>query len=112
MDTIYRNVMTLTSVVKKNGRLFAFGLLHEEEPRSIFLPPWVVKAYALKEGDQGVDFDCLFVVRENDVRPCVIGLVDEQMTLKKSEEVGFYSGVPGQSDFEAKLNQLNVKESA
>lgn len=109
MSHIFRNKVTITSVHNKRGKQFAFGVIHEHEPRTVFFPFWIIKAFEITTLDQGSDFECLFVDQKEDKHPVVITILDEDVALEDSVIVGSYIGRPGHPDFSAIVNTLNRK---
>lgn len=108
MRQLYRNNVIITSVINKRGKQFAFGIVMEEKPRTVFFPAWIVTSFDLQREDQGDTFDCIFVDQEEDRHPLVVAIIDSDM-LKENELVGKYAGRPGAEDFTAIVNTLNRK---
>lgn len=112
---IQRNNVIITSVCTKKGRNFAFGVILEKKPRTVFFPGWVVDAFELVPADQGSEFDCLFIDQVEDRHPMIIAIIEEEF-LKESVAAGTYVGRPGQTDFSAAIedlvNGLNAKVPA
>lgn len=112
MRPIYRNTVIITSVHNKRGKQFAFGVILEERPRTVFFPSWIVQTFDLQREDQGLEFDCCFIDQEEDKHPLVIAIIDEDMALGPSMKIGTYEGRPGGEDFSAIVTLLNRKERA
>ena len=111
MSEIFRNKITITAVHNRRGKQFAFAVLHEPEPRMVFLPYWIIKAFEITTLDQGCEFDCLFVDQPEDRHPVVLAILDENIKLEPSQIVGSFEGRPGTEDFTAIVNILNRKPS-
>lgn len=107
MADIYRNNVVITSVHNKRGKQFAFGVVQEEEPRTVFFPHWIIKAFEITSLDQGCSFDCLFIDQASDKHPVVVALLEEEIKLQPSQIAGSYSGRPGTPDFNAIVNIIN-----
>lgn len=106
MGQIFRNTVIITAVHNRRGKQFAFGVVHEPEPRTVFFPYWIIKAFEITSLDQGYTFDCLFIDQPDDSNPLVIAILDEDV-LQNSAVVGSYAGRPGQPNFSAIINQIN-----
>lgn len=113
-NEIYRNRVSITNVKRsqnpKKGKCFAFGVIMQPKPRSIFFPRWIVEAFDITDEDAGYEFDCLFIDREQDKHPCVVAIIEDG-ELEMSEVVGFYEGQPGSDHFEARINHLNRRSA-
>lgn len=111
MGEIYRNNVLITSVHNSRGKQFAFGVVQEPEPRTVFFPFWIINSFEITTRDQGCSFDCLFVDHPDDRNPVVIGILDEDVKLQPSQLAGEYDGRPGAADFNAIINLINRKSS-
>ena len=106
---IYQYKINITHVSVSKTRQLAFGVTLEPEPRNIFIPHWIVKAYRLKEEDMGETFEVLFIDNPKEKNPCVIAMLDEDCEINNTSEVGTFCGRPGTEGFTAFLNELNGK---
>lgn len=109
MKQIYRNNVNITSVHNQRGKQFAFGVLHEPDPRTVFFPFWIIKAFEITSMDQGYTFDCLFIDQPEDKHPVIVAILDENVKLEPSQLAGTFEGRPGTEDFTAIVNILNRK---
>jgi len=102
---IHRNNVIITSVCTKKGRNFAFGVIMEPKPRTVFFPGWIIDAFELTSEDQGAELDCLFIDQPEDRHPMIIAIIEDDL-LQDSITVGVYEGRPGQTDFSAHIQDL------
>jgi len=111
MGEIFRNNVSITSVHNTRGKQFAFGVTLEPNPRTIFFPYWIIKAFELTADDQGYVFDCLFIEQNNDKNPVAVAILDDDVILESSQLVGMHQGRPGTADFTAIVNIANRKHA-
>ena len=107
MNKVFRNRVAITSVRSDKKTQFAFGQIIEENPRTIFFPHWVVRAYGITQEDCGHDFDCLFIDKSGDKGPMAIYIIDQDFDIKYSDVVGEFSGSPGSDDFNVLVRKVN-----
>jgi len=98
MREVYVNTVIITSICIKPGKKFAFGLIFETKPRTVFIPGWVMDAFEITPEDQGCEFECAFIDQDEARHPMVLSIIEDDM-LSESEVIGEYEGRPGQSGF-------------